>query len=64
MGVVREEGSGTVERTLWWEGLGLLSFLDSWSTCSRLALSEGPVSALYEPQVCPLGWGGTCLQFH
>ena len=42
--------------------LGLPSFLDTWSTCSRLALSEGPVSALYEPQVCPLGWGGTCLQ--
>ena len=42
--------------------LGLPSFLDSWSTCSRFALSEGPVSASYEPQVCPLAWGSEASQ--
>ena len=42
--------------------LGLPSFLDSWSTCSRLALSEGPVSASYEPQVCPLASGSEVSQ--
>jgi len=55
MGLAREQGNGTIRRT--WNNkknfvvgsLGLPSFLDSWSTCSRLALSEGPVSALYEP---------------